>query len=98
MLPYLTKFNTLLMILIPSLQTNHFINYDLAHINKWLRANKISLNTTRTEIITFCVKNKRITKHLNFRISGQKVEPCTKVKYFGLILQEYLEWNTNTNN
>ena len=54
-----------------------FINHDLALINKWLRANKISLNTSKTEIIIFRAKNNRIAKHVNFRISGQKVEPCT---------------------
>ena len=70
---------------------NRFINYDLTLINKWLRANKVSLNTTKTDILIFRAKNKRITKHLNFRISEQKVEPCTKVQYLGVILQEHLE-------
>ena len=43
------------------------------------------------------LKNKRITKHLNFRISKQKVEQCTKVKYLEIILQEHLELNIHTN-
>ena len=55
------------------------INHDLALTSKWL--------TTKTEIVIFRAKNKKITKHLNFRTSGQKVEPCTKVKYLGVILQ-----------
>ena len=42
-----------------------YINHDLALTNKWLKASKISL-TIKTEIIIFCAKNKRITKHLNF--------------------------------
>ena len=33
-------------------------------------------------------------KHLNFRISEQKLE----VKYMEVILQEHLGWNTHTNN
>ena len=52
-------------------------------MNKWLRANKISLNTNKTEIIIFHAKNERLTKHLNFPVSAQKVEPSTKVKYLG---------------
>ena len=59
---------------------------------------QISFNKTKREIIIFRAKNKILTKHLSFRISGQKVEPCTKVKYLGVILQEHLEWNTHTNN
>ena len=77
---------------------NKFINRDLVLINEWLRANTVSLNTTKTEIIIFRAKNKRITRHLNFRIIGQKVKPWTKVKYLGVILQEHLEWNAHTNN
>ena len=63
-----------------------------------LRANKISLITTKTEIIIFRAKNKKITKHLNLQIRGQKSEPCTKIKHLGIIPREYLEQNTHTNN
>ena len=103
MLSYIAKFGTLLMILISSSQTNHLrtkknINHDLALTNKWLRASKTSLNKAKTEIIIFREKNWRIKKHLNFRISEQKVEPCAKVKYLGMILQQDLEWNAHTNN
>ena len=63
-----------------------------------VKSKQNSLNTTKTEIIIFCAKNKSITKHLNCRISGQKVEACPKVKYLGVMLQEHLEWNTHTNN
>ena len=77
---------------------NKHINHDLSLINKWLRANKISLNTSKTEIIIFRKKNKAITKHLDFRIGGQRIEVSNKVKYLGIILQEHLEWNIHINN
>ena len=76
---------------------NKCINHDLALINNWLRANKICLNTSKTEIIIFRPKNKTITKHLNFRIGGQKIKLCNKVKYLGIFLEEHLEWNTHIN-
>ena len=51
---------------------NKHINYDLKLLNIWLRANKISLNASKTEIILFRPESQsNITKHLNFRISGQ---------------------------
>ena len=60
----------------------------------WLRANKISLNASKTEIVLFKSKNKsKITKHLNFRISGQKIIPVSKVKYLGILLDEHLNFN-----
>ena len=35
---------------------NKHINHDLTLMNKWLRANEISVNTTKTEIIIFRAK------------------------------------------
>ena len=70
---------------------NSLINHDLALLI-WLRANKISLITSKTKIIIFRRKHKIITKHLNFRISEKKNNLSTTVKYLGVILHEHLEW------
>ena len=43
--------------------------------------------------MVFKPKNKIITKHLSFRISGQKIKPSSQVKYLGIILQDDLHWN-----
>ena len=51
---------------------NRKVNYDLRHIVKWLRANKILLNSGKTELILFRSKNENIIKNMNFRIGGQK--------------------------
>ena len=77
---------------------NKQVNQDLALVCRWLRANKISLNTSKTEIVIFRPKQKQI-KHLNFRISGQKINTCTcsKVRYLGIILEEHLDSNIHIN-
>ena len=59
---------------------NKYINHDLAQIVsaqivQWLRANHISLNVNKTDIILFQPKNKKNSRKLNFRVSGQKIEP-----------------------
>ena len=72
---------------------NKHINRDLKLVVQWIRANKLSLNTSKTELIIFKPKNKIITKHLNFCISGQKIKPSSQVKYLGIILQDDLHWN-----
>ena len=59
---------------------NKYINHDLAQIVsaqivQWLRANHISLNVNKTDIILFQPKNKKNSRKLNFRVSGQKMEP-----------------------
>ena len=63
-------------------------------LNIRLRANKISLNASKTEIISFRPKSQSSIKHLNFRISGQYIERVSEVKYIGLILNEFLSWST----
>ena len=64
---------------------NKHINRDLKLVIQWIRANKLS--TGKTKIVIFKSRNTKITKHLNFRISGQKIVPVDSVKYLGLTLQ-----------
>ena len=65
----------------------------MAQIVQWQRANRISLNSNKTEIILFRPKNKKNSKKLNFRVSGQKIGPVKQTKYLGIILDEHLTWN-----
>ena len=63
----------------------------------WLRANKTNLNASKTKIIIFRPKNKQITKHLNVKISDQKINTGRTVKYLGVTLEEILDWNLHLN-
>ena len=75
-----------------SLNSNSYINYDFALLKQLLKANKISSNVTKTEIVIFRSKYKSIIKHMNFRISSQRVHLSSKVRYLGVTLQENLGW------
>ena len=63
--------------------TNRKVNYDLRYVFEWLRANKISLNSGKTEFILSRSKHKNITKNMNFRINGPKIDIICKTKYLG---------------
>ena len=41
---------------------NRYINHDLANLVQWLRANKISLNANKTELVLFKTSETRFTK------------------------------------
>ena len=69
---------------------NRQINHNLKLIVHWLRANRISLNVDKTEIVIFRPKGKDMTKRQNFRISGQQIYISKQVKYPGLMLDESL--------
>ena len=55
-------------------QLNKKVNRDLKLIVELVRASKLSLNAKKTEIIILKPRNKTITKHLSFRLSGQKIK------------------------
>ena len=59
---------------------NKTVNCDLSNLVQWLRANKISLHVNKTEIVVFRSPTKQIYKNLNFRLSGQKIEPTKYLK------------------
>ena len=51
---------------------SEYFSRDLKLTVDWIRANKLSLNASKTGIVSFKPKNKKITKQLNFHVSGQK--------------------------
>ena len=81
--------NTNLLLVDQSLKKiNKFVNHDLKHFCQWTRSNKFSPNSGKTEIIIFEYKQQTITKHLNFRVSDQKIHPKNTVKYLGVYLND----------
>ena len=78
-------------------KTNKHINHNLKLLTIQFRANKISLNASKTEILLFRPTSKRnIIKHLNFRISGQYIPQKTQVKYLGLTINTSKEKETQS--
>ena len=75
-----------------------YINLNLKLLCQWIRRNKLSLNAGKTEMIIFKRKHQVITEHLNFRVSDQKINPGTSVKYLGVFLNDFLTWTTHLTN
>ena len=80
------------------------INIDLKYLSNWLKANKIALNASKTEVIIFRHRKKPILYRKNptdplrpwkidIKIDGKRIEPSTHVKYVGVLLDSHLEWN-----
>ena len=66
------------------MHTLNKINKDLKSLCTWLRANKISLNASKTELIIFRDPRKKITYNMKIKIDGKKILPCSSVKYLGI--------------
>ena len=69
---------------------NQKINFELKNIVHWLRANKISLNTKKIEIVLFRSQKTIIKKNMYFWISGQKINIMKETKYLGMMMDEHL--------
>ena len=51
------------------------------------------MNVNKTEIVVLRSPTKQNYKNLNFRLSGQKVEPTCCTEYLGDIIDEHLSFN-----
>ena len=72
------------------------LNLDLRFLSKWLRANKISLNCSKTELIIFRHPRKQINYELKLKINGRKLYPSDYVKYLGILIDPHLNWDYHT--
>ena len=71
------------------------INRDLKLTVDWIKANKLSLNANKTEIVLCKPRNKKITKQLNFCVSGQKIKQSSQVRYLEVVLQDDMQWDAH---
>ena len=70
------------------------VNLDLKSLYKWLLANKISLNCSKTELILFHKPGYPIKNfNFNIKINGHKIYPSNCIKYLGIYLDTTLSGN-----
>ena len=73
-------------------QLQKHLNLDLRSLNKWLKANKIHLNASKTELLIFRHPNKPINYNLKIKIDGKKIIPSKYVKHLGILIDSHLNW------
>ena len=69
------------------------LNLDLRNLSNWLKANKISLNASKTELLIFRHPNKKINYDLKIKIDGKRLIPSKYIKYLGIVIDEHLNWD-----
>ena len=72
------------------------LNIDLKSLNNWLMANKISLNSSKTELIVFRNSNVPMP-YLNIKLNGVKLKPKSEIKYLGMTIDEHLTFKSHIN-
>ena len=69
------------------------MNQGLKNLSQWLKANKLSLNVKKTELIIFHWKAANIDYGIKFKLDGKRLNPVNTVKYLGIFLDEHLQWS-----
>ena len=69
-----------------------YVNRDLKYVCNWLKANKISLNASKTEMLVFRDPRRKINFELKIKIDGKRVIPSKFERYLGIYIDNHLSW------
>lgn len=70
-------------------------NSYLLHLSRWLKSNRLSLNTSKTKYIIFKPANKRDPYCVHLHFEDTLLEQVTEQKFLGVWFTEDLTWNTH---
>ena len=73
------------------------LNNDLAKVHNWLTANKLTLNTTKTEFMLIGSRQ-RLSTLTNFpkpEINGAPIDQVANAKSLGVIIDDNLNWSSH---
>ena len=66
------------------------INTELDHVSNWLKANKLSLNVKKSNVLLFRGRNAKKMDQFNIKIDGNPIEEKEFAKYLGLYFDNKL--------
>ena len=69
------------------------INSELKLVTDWLRANKLSLNESKTKLLLFRPMNQLNLTLSNIKLNGHLLTLAKSVTYLGIETDETLSWN-----
>ena len=81
-------------ILIEGTQVNSMIpslNSDLAKLTDWLKANKLSINVSKTHYMVFHRSRRKLDKEDNL-LDNTTIKQVTFIKFLGIIIDDKLKW------
>ena len=73
------------------------MNCEFKKIAEWLRYNRLSLNSGKSELITFYSKTKKELDEITIKINKSKLSPVPNVNYLGVVLDEFFSWDAHVN-
>ena len=75
-----------------------WINKDLSNLSKWLKANRLSLNVKKAELVLSRPKKLKSDHGFKFKIDSKRLVPICSVKYLAVLLDKDMPWNKQIKN
>ena len=69
---------------------NKQINHDLKNLSNWLKANKITLNVGKPELVLFTSSKKQLDCDLKIKLNAKRLYETDSVKYLGIQINKRL--------
>ena len=76
---------------------NEILQTEMNKITYWLNVNKLSLNTTKTELILFRSRNKKSKYDLKISINQENIKQVQNINFLGIVIDEFLTWRDHIN-
>jgi hypothetical protein len=75
------------------------LNNDLENIHQWLLANKLTLNTSKTEYMIVGSRQRvsKIDDEAEIKLGDNKIKKVSETKTLGVIVDDQLKWNSHIN-
>ena len=68
------------------------INRELRKIRKWLEANRLALNISKTNYVIFHSPSKKINEFIKIKLGQKAVNRVIYIKYLGIFIESTLSW------
>ena len=81
-------------ILIEGTQVNSMItslNYELAKLTDWLKANELPINVSNTHYMVFHLSRRKLDKE-DIRLDNTIIKQVTFTKFLGIIIDDKIKW------
>ena len=76
--------------------TSH-LNDQLKNVSTWLKANKLSINVTKTKLMIFRPRQKTLPITRQIILENNVFEQVAKTKFLRVYIDQHLEWKTHVN-
>ena len=68
------------------------VNRELRKVRKWLDANRLSLNISKTNYVIFHSPSRRINEFIRIKLGSKTLTRVDYIKYLGVLVDSTLSW------